>query len=217
LASADLAGNLTGYLAIQDFGPSENGVSFGPHVTSTGEEHFVPRQSVTPNAANSPPKVGPVIISEIMYRPRDIGGEDNSVDEFIELKNLSGSTVNLYDPAFPTNTWRLDKGIDFDFPPGVSMPPLSLLLVVNFNPTNTVQLAAFRARYNVSPSAPVYGPYEGKLDNSGERIELQKPDAPDTNGVPYVTVERVDYEDSAPWPVAADGAGASLHRRSDSS
>ncbi|HMJ65421.1 MAG TPA: lamin tail domain-containing protein, partial [Candidatus Binatia bacterium] len=212
LASADLAGNLTGYLDIQDFGASETGVSFGPHVTSTGEEHFVARDHLTLGAANADPKLGPVIISEIMYRPPDVGGEDNSLDEFIELQNSTGGTVNLYDPAFPTNTWRLDKGIDFSFPPGVSMAASTRLLVVNFDPTNTTQLAAFRARYGVSPSVPVYGPYEGKLDNSGERIELQKPDAPDTNGVPYILVERVDYKDSAPWPAAADGAGASLQR-----
>jgi hypothetical protein len=214
LVSADLAGNLTGYLDVQDFGASESGVPFGPYFTSTGKEHFVALQALTPNATNSGPKIGPIIISEIMYHPPDVGGEDDSIDEFIELKNISGSTVNLYNT---TNTWRLDKGVDFDFPPGVTLPAGGHLLVVNFDPTNATQVAAFRSRYGVSPSVPLYGPYEGKLDNGGERVELQKPDNPDTNGVSYIVVERVDYEDSAPWPGAADGGGASLHRRTDTS
>src|SRR6185503_337170 len=98
------------------------------------------------------------------------------------------------------------------FPTNVTMAASSALLLVNFDPTNSAQLSAFRSRYGLSPSLPVFGPYEGKLDNSGERIELLKPDAPDTNGVPYVVMERIDYSDSAPWPEAADGAGASLQR-----
>lgn len=218
LISADTAGNFTGHFHFYEFDASENGVSFGPHVTSTGEEHFVALSSVTRGTANTGPKVGPILISEIMYRPPDVGGEDNSLDEFIELRNPTGSAVDLFDPLFPTNTWRLDKGVDFDFPQGTSIPSGGFLLVVNFDPSNTVQLAAFRARYGVSEAVPVLGPYEGKLDNSGEAIELCKPNPPNADGsVDYVLVERVDYSDSAPWPEAADGAGASLQRRTDSS
>ena len=209
LVSGDSAGNLTGYLHSYEFGDSENGVSFGPHVISTGEEHFVALSSVTVDGANSAPKVGPIIISEIMYRPPDDDG-DNSLDEFIELQNTSGSAVALFET---TNSWKLDKGIDFDFPLGTSIAAGGRLLVANFNPTNSAQLAAFRARYGISVGIPVLGPYEGKLDNAGERIDLQRPNPPETNGeVRYVTVERVDYQDSTPWPAGADGTGASLQR-----
>ncbi|HSH15579.1 MAG TPA: hypothetical protein VLD18_06080, partial [Verrucomicrobiae bacterium] len=55
----------------------------------------------------------------------------------------------------------------------------------------------------------------GNLQDSGENLELQAPDAPATNGVPYYVVDQVRYNDRAPWPIAADGDGASLHRRQD--
>jgi hypothetical protein len=64
----------------------------------------------------------------------------------------------------------------------------------------------------------VLGPYSGKLDNAGEALELQKPDAPQTlpgpdfGLVPYVVVDRVVYSDTAPWPVSPDGFGSSLKR-----
>ena len=51
------------------------------------------------------------------------------------------------------------------------------------------------------------------MQDSGERLELQRPDVPDTNGVAYITVDEVRYNDKAPWPPAADGSGPSLQRR----
>ena len=92
-------------------------------------------------------------------------------------------------------------------------------LVVSFNPaTNTAALNSFRATYGVPPSVPIFGPYRGKLDNGGEEIELQRPDPPQVSGpdagfVPYVLADRVEYDDMAPWPLTADGGGASLQRR----
>jgi hypothetical protein len=52
------------------------------------------------------------------------------------------------------------------------------------------------------------------LQDSGERLELQRPDEAGTNGVLYITVDAVRYNDKAPWPSAADGSGASLQRKS---
>src|SRR5206468_4927526 len=54
--------------------------------------------------------------------------------------------------------------------------------------------------------------YAGALQDSGENLELQAPDIPTTNGVPYYAVDTVRYNDRKPWPLAADGAGASLQR-----
>jgi hypothetical protein len=44
-------------------------------------------------------------------------------------------------------------------------------------------------------------------------VQLYKPDAPETNGVPSVLVERIDYSDESPWNGGADGFGPSLQRR----
>ena len=46
-----------------------------------------------------------------------------------------------------------------------------------------------------------------------ERLELQRPDVPDTNGFAYIVVDGVRYNDKEPWPPAADGSGPSLQRK----
>jgi hypothetical protein len=211
--SADANTNLTGYSHGFTFDAAANGVSFGRHVISTGDERFVAQISRTPGAANSGPLVGPVVIKEIMYHPPDLaGGVDNSDDEYIELRNISGVTVGLYHPLYQTNTWRVRGGVDYDFPANTSLGAGRSLLLVNFNPTNTAMLAAFREKYALFAGVPVFGPYSGKLDNSSDTVSLRKPDAPETNGVPYIVVDEVDYKDSAPWTPAADGTGAALQR-----
>jgi hypothetical protein len=214
LFSGDASTNLTGYVHGFAFGAAENGVSFGRHVTSAGEEHFVAQVTHTPGSINSGPSVGPVVISEIMFRPPDLSdGGDNSLDEFIELRNITGAPAPLFDPANPGNTWRLDNAVVFLFPTNVTAPANGRLLVVSFDPSNASALAAFRGRYGVPANVPVLGPYDGKLDNSGESVELFKPDAPGVGGVPYVLVDRIEYRDGSPWPGGADGTQASLQRR----
>jgi hypothetical protein len=92
-----------------------------------------------------------------------------------------------------TNGWELRDAVDFVFKTNQSIPAGGFLVVVNFNPTNTAQLAAFRARYNLGTNVAIVGPYGGKLDNSDDSIELFRPDAPDVDSVPYILVERVHY------------------------
>src|SRR5262245_39492059 len=154
-----------------------------------------------------------MVIREIMYHPTDLpGGEDNTGDEYIELRNITASTVTLFDPAAPTNTWHLRGGVHFDFPKNVSLGTTQSLLMVSFDPSNAGAVSAFRSKYGLFATVPLYGPYTGKLDNSSDIVSVQKPDAPETNGVPYIVVDEVDYKDSAPWPSAADGSGAALRR-----
>ncbi len=212
LFSANAGGNLTGYAHGLRFGAAEPGVSFGRHVTSIGEEHFVAQAAQTFNAANAGPKVGPVVFSEIMYRPADSGAGDNSADEFIELLNISNGSVPLFDPGNTTSTWKLTEGVDFTFPTNITLAAGEFALVVNFNPTDAAALAAFRSKYGVSPGVQVFGPYGGQLDNSGERIELKKPNPPVGGKVSYPIVDEVDYRDSTPWAAGADGFGLSLQR-----
>ena len=67
--SAVAANVLTGYRATVKFGAAANGVSFGRYLTSDGREEFVAQSERTLGASNAYPKVGPVVLSEIMYRP----------------------------------------------------------------------------------------------------------------------------------------------------
>lgn len=197
LSEANIAGDLTGYRAVVKFGAAENGVSFGRHETSERFD-FTAVETRTLGSSNSSVKVGPVVIAEIMYHPPDLGTNDNVVDEFIELQNISGSSVNL-------GGWRMRDAVDFNFPSNTTLAAGARVLLVSFDPLGApAAQAAFRSRYNVAGAVPVLGPYRGKLDNSRDSVELVKPDD--------VLVDKVRYSDVTPWPSAADTEG-SLQRR----
>jgi hypothetical protein len=213
LFSADSSGELTGYSHGFRYGAANGGVTFGRHVTSTGDEHFVRQTTSTLNGANTLPAVGPLVVRQIMYHPPDLAdGTDNIADEFIELYNLTGSPVPLFDSTVRTNTWRLRDAVDFNFPTNVTVAPNSSVIVVSFDPADSAQRTAFLNKYGLFSGVPMFGPYDGKLDNSRDSVELLRPDAPTTNGVPYVLVERVAYRDLPPWPPGPDGSGAVLQR-----
>jgi len=231
LSAADADGNLTGHRTRVDFGATEAGVSVGRFATSQGYEFTALGQrtfgaDTAPTvmefrrgtgAPNSTARVGPVVISELMYQPPRLGTNDNRRDEFIELYNSSDQPVPLFDPAFPTNTWELRDAVEFAFPPGVTLPPRSALVVVSFDPVIEVTARTeFEKAYGTV--APLFGPYRGKLDNADDEVRLYRPDrpialsGPEFGFVPYIRVERVAYTASAPWPSGADGTGASIHR-----
>lgn len=216
LFGGDANTNLTGYFHGFEFGAAENGVSFGRYLTSLGEEHFVAQITNTLGASNAGPKVGPIVVSEIMYHPPDLPGpQDNSDAEYLELRNLTASVVPLYDPVHPTNTWRISGEVDYVFPTNVSMPSNGYFLLVSFDPnTNAAALAVFQTLY-AAANVPIFGPYDGKLNNSDGAVVLSKPDPPEmgTSEIPYVIVDQIDYEDAGPWPTTADGAGVSLQRK----
>jgi len=199
LFSARTNGPLTGYSHGVSFAGAARGVSFGRHVNSAGEETFPAQESVTPASSNSGPRVGPAVLSEIMYHP-PTGGV-----EYIEIQNITEAPLRLFDPAFPTNTWRL-SGADFNFPTNFTLPPRGLVVIARTN------ASSFRTLHALPASVPVLGPFPGTLQDSGERCVLQRPDILATNEVIYIDVDAVRYNDRAPWPAAADGSGSSLHR-----
>ncbi len=205
LFSGDAAGNLTGYAHGIEFQAADQNVSFGRFLNSLGYESFLAQISRTFGAANSGPVVGPLVINEIQYNP------PAGYDEFIEILNISGATVNLWNPAYPANTWRVD-GVGFNFPAASSIPAGGYALVVGIDP------ATFRTKYQVPAAVQIFGPYPGLLDNGGERIELEKPGTPYVDAtsqtiIPYIVVDSVRYSNSTPWPVGAAGTGASLQRQ----
>ncbi|HWN96326.1 MAG TPA: lamin tail domain-containing protein, partial [Methylomirabilota bacterium] len=199
LFSGDASTNLTGYSHSFDYGVSANSISFGRYLISTGDENWPAMSLLTLGADNFGPRVGPVVINEVMYHP-PVG-----YDEFIELYNLSGSAVALFDAVYPTNTWKL-SGLNYTFSNNVSIPAGGYLLLVPTDP------AAFRLKYSVPEAVQIFGPYPGVLQDSGERLRLERPDSPETNGVPHVVVDEVRYNDKTPWPTGADGDGPSVQR-----
>jgi hypothetical protein len=214
LFSAATNGDLTGYVHGFHFGASDEGISFGRYVNGAGDEDFVAQVANTFGTTNAGPRVGPVVFSEIMYHPPGSGTNSQPLLEFVELQNTTAAPVPLFSLTQPTNTWRLRNAVDFDFPPNTVLAAGQRALVVAFNPaTDPVSLGLFRSTYHVDTNALIFGPWQGQLESSDERIELRKPGQLTSLGnVPSVLVEAVHYRDSAPWPMAADGLGSSLQR-----
>jgi hypothetical protein len=243
LSQVDAGGNLTGHRIYESFEAAANGISFGYYKTSVPNDYkFVAMAETTfgqdeantlaqfrlgTGKTNLYPKIGPLVINEVMFAPSNtiyfsnslpVFGQ-NPIDEFIELRNVTSLTVPLYDPLYPTNHWKLQKAVSFIFPL-TNMPPNSFCLVVGFDPyTNTTALADFRAHYGVSPTIPIFGPWTGRLSDSGDSVELYKPDpvqlppAPDAGFVPYIRVDKVNYNSAPPWPGGANATGKSLQRK----
>ena len=154
-----------------------------------------------------------------MYAPPPFGLDADHLDEYIELRNITGQSAPLFDPLHATNAWQLAGAVQFTFPTGATMAPWSYLLVVGFDPAHDpVMLDWFRGRYGVAADTPIYGPWVGNLDNAGERVALYMPDKPEVppspvaGFVPQVLVEEVHYSPLPPWPAGADSTGNSLQR-----
>jgi len=126
-------------------------------------------------------------LSEIMYNPPRFGTNDGDELEFLELKNAGTVALDLGGLAF-------SRGITFTFSNKTVIPPGQYFVLAR-NP------ALFGAQH---PGVIVNGIYTGKLDNSGETLEL-------------VTalggrVLSVSYNNAVPWPPEADNSGFSLQR-----
>ena len=191
----------------QSFGAAERDVTFGRHTRSDGQVDFTAMSSQTSGSSNSYPKVGPVVVNEIMYNPAATG------KEFVEILNISGSTVplsvvatNALGSVF-TNGWQFAGAMEFTFPTNASLASGERLLLCSIEPVD------FRTLFDIPPATQVMGPFDGSLNNGGETVELYKPGGPETNGIiPAILVDMVEYDDDEPWPEAADNHGPSLER-----
>jgi hypothetical protein len=204
------------------FGASEMGISFGRYTTSTGEVKFVAMDSNTPGASNAYPKVGPVVINEVMYYP-DSENPDDATYEYIELYNIENKDVNLwvYDPCTHSDlSWAITKGVEYTFPYHTTIPAYGYFLVVKDKPE-------FIMKYPSVSSSIVFQWDDGKLSNEGENVELSMPGELDTVPNPdiryYIRIDNVIYSDGEhhesfpgldPWfdMFHANGDGESLHR-----
>ncbi len=203
LASADGAGNLTGHIAGQKFGAAENNVAQGlvaggDFAALTAQTFGVASPADRPHfrtgagSANAGPRIGPIIFTEIQYQP------DGAGTEYIEFKNISASPVAL-------DGWFIE-GAAYTFPAGTTISAGGLLVVAD-----TADAAAFRSARGVPAEVPVIG---GLFDlgDAGESLELLKPNADPLR--PAIRIERVRYNDKAPWPTEAASRGYALERLS---
>jgi len=215
LSSAE-GGILLGYREYEDFDASPTGVSFGRYYKpGTGNYNFVMMDSNTPGWANSYPKVGPIVINEIMYNP----ASDDQDQEYIELHNITAGAVTLYDSA-EALPWKFTDGVDYTFPggPGFTIPAGGYAVIAK-------DITAYMAEYGSPPfGVSILGPYTGSLSNGGEKLELSMPGDVDEYGARYyIRIDRINYSDGSHdsdvpggvdlWPTEADGGGKSLSRK----
>lgn len=90
LFSGEPDGTVTGYSHGFVYHGSDQNVTFGRVVDSTGLDHFARQVSRTFGQSNSGPLISPVAISEIMYHP-----ETTNSGAFIELRNRTAAPVAL--------------------------------------------------------------------------------------------------------------------------
>jgi len=203
-------GQLERFVDHVEFGAIANGESYGRWPNAIGR--LTPMAAQTFGDTNSGPRVGPIVISEVMYALDDPGNVPNVSDlEFIEIHNPTAAAEDLSD-------WRLDRAVDFTFPQGTMIGVDERIVVISFDPElpeNAQRLTAFRDHYLIDASVRLIGGYSGRLDNTGERLELLRPDSPPANEpgfLPMLLEDEVRYEIVAPWPIDAVTTGLSISR-----
>ena len=129
-------------------------------------------------------------ITELMYNP-----PQGSEFEYIELYNASAiDSIALGSLIF-------SDGIDFRFGANDILPPQTYGLLTSA--VDSAQRAQLRAVYGLNNDVVMFGPFDGRLSNDGEHVELR-------DNTADAAIVQFDYDDEGLWPPAADGAGHSL-------
>lgn len=149
-----------------------------------------PVEFVAAEPDNSTPLQRYLRPTEIMYN-----SPVSSEFEFVELLNTSPELYLELDGVAFT------EGIDFAFPAGSSIGPGEYIVVTKAEPSNN--FSAFRAFYNIDGTVKVFGPYDGNLNNDGERLTLKTAAA-------GAEIFSFAFNDAGGWPAAPDGTGHSL-------
>ncbi len=124
-----------------------------------------------------------VTFNEVLYQPAN----GDPAHEWIELHNQYAVMQDLSD-------WTIEGGVDFRFPVGTTIAGGGYLVV-----------AADPAGFTARTGLPASGPFVRRLSDSGDRLILRN--------LNRRLMDEAEYGDSAPWPDAADGSGATLAKR----
>src|SRR6266542_3801329 len=125
-----------------------------------------------------------VTFNEIMYHPAG----DNPSLEWIELHNQMSVDIDL-------SGWWIEGGIDFQFPPNTIILANGYVVVAS-------DPAAVQAQ---AGGLPVFGRFTKRLSNSGETLRLRNKSGR--------LMDEMTYGGRSPWPVAANGSGGALAKK----
>jgi len=131
----------------------------------------------------SPDPQGAIVFNEILYNPTSPDGT------YVELFNTANVSFDL--SGFVVN------GLDFTFPPGSIITNRQFLVLARNRP-------GFAAAYG---NVTAFAQFDGNLDPDGETLTLLKPG--DSNA-PDLVIDKIRYENRAPWSAGAVGSGSSL-------
>lgn len=127
-----------------------------------------------------------LVITKINYNPSTTTGFPESNDlEFIEIKNIGSSNVNL------TGFYFKELGISYQFPSNSSV-------VANQSIYLASNTAVFQSKYGI----PAFGQFTRNLSNKSQKLVL-------ADGFGNI-IDSVEYLDNTPWPSDADGKGSYL-------
>ncbi len=123
-----------------------------------------------------------VVFNEIMYHPN---ATNEAQLEWVELHNQMAVDMDI-------SGWSLQGGVQFTFSEGTVLSGGQYLVVAGSPAT----LMAATGATNV------FGPFMGRLSNTGDQLELRNNN--------QRLMDAVTYGVDGDWPVAPDGAGPSL-------
>ena len=169
-----------------------------------GTSGFRPLSAPTAGTNNQTPLISDLVINEIMYSPISLNPED----QYVELYNRSGSTVNL-------SGWKFVSGISFTFPNDAVVPPGGYFVVAR----NASRMLTNYPNLNANN---LVGNFGGSLSGKGERLALARPDAfvstnllgIATTTVIYPVVNELTYGTGGRWPVNGRTAVAAVSNSS---
>jgi hypothetical protein len=184
LGSVTLSASNRLYLGLAASGHSTNLPAVGAIPEFFDGERWHERRNGAAHGTLGPSsrKTG-LVISEIMYHPRDAFNGTNKLElEFVEIFNSNPFFEDI-------SGYRLSGDIDYVFPPGTVIQGGDFLVVARV-PTDVESF------YNLQS---VLGPFTNNLPNDSGQIRLR-------NNNDHILLQ-VNYQGGSPWPIAADGAG----------
>ena len=131
-------------------------------------------------------EVPPLVITKINYNPTTTAEFPSNSDlEFIAIQNASSEPVNL------SGIYLSQLGTNYQF-------PYNAVIGANETIYLSGNLDAFQRKYGFS----AFGQYSRNLSNTSQKIVLA-----DSYGN---VIDTVEYFDTTPWPLEADGTGSYL-------